>query len=109
MAYRDMNNAGLFRSTDEQLDWQTYVLDSCHLDAKRRKLPELENIRWLKRAYLPAPLGAPGSRQEPMDAKFSRAQMRPERKLLSTFIAAMEELGFSDRWMLHAGTLLGSF
>ncbi|BHF70710.1 hypothetical protein SprV_0301376300 [Sparganum proliferum] len=52
--------------------------------------------------------GAPGSRQLPLEPQFSRGQMRTIWKLFRIFVNAMEELGFSDRWMLYGGSLLGS-
>ncbi|KAL7058610.1 hypothetical protein AAHC03_013993 [Spirometra sp. Aus1] len=53
-------------------------------------------------------MGAPGSRQLPLEPQMSRGQMRTTWKLFRIFVNAMEELGFSDRWMLYGGSLLGS-
>ncbi|VDL99733.1 unnamed protein product [Schistocephalus solidus] len=94
---------------EEQLEVQTFVVDSGHTEFKRQKLPNLEIIGWPEREYLPLPMGAPGSRQMPLEPKFSRGQLRTLWKLFATFNSAMEDAGLSDRWMLYGGTLLGSF
>ncbi|VDK89105.1 unnamed protein product [Dibothriocephalus latus] len=94
---------------ERQLKLHSYVVDSGHTEVKRLNLLNLENISWPEREFLPIPMGAPGSRQLPLEAKFSRGQMHTLWKLFRTFMNAMEELGFSDRWMIYGGTLLGSF
>ncbi|VDN24880.1 unnamed protein product [Dibothriocephalus latus] len=91
------------------MEFQIYVVDSGRTEVKRQNLPSLENISWPEREFLPVPMGAPGSRQLPLESTFSRGQMRTLWKLFGIFITAMEELGFSDRWMLYGGTLLGSY
>ncbi|VDN33417.1 unnamed protein product [Dibothriocephalus latus] len=100
MTYRGLDNVDIFKSS-KWLEFQTYVVDSGHIETKRQNLPNLKKIRWPEREYLPAPMGAPGSRQLPLDAKFSRAQMHTLWSLFSSFITAMEELGFSDRAMMR--------
>uniref|UniRef100_A0A0V0J8T0 LicD/FKTN/FKRP nucleotidyltransferase domain-containing protein n=3 Tax=Schistocephalus solidus TaxID=70667 RepID=A0A0V0J8T0_SCHSO len=97
------------RMQESQLELQSLVVDSGHTETKRQKLLNLEKIGWPEREYLPLPMGAPGSRQLPLEPKFSRGQMRTVWKLFATFVNVMEEIGFSDRWMLYGGTLLGSF
>ncbi|VDK45854.1 unnamed protein product [Dibothriocephalus latus] len=99
----------IFNRKKSKLDCQTYVVDSGHIESKRQKLPNLDNIGWLQREFLPLPLGAPNISQLPLEPQFSRNQMRTMWKLFSTFVTAMEELGLSDRWMLYSGTLLGAF
>ncbi|VDN32762.1 unnamed protein product [Dibothriocephalus latus] len=104
--HREVN---VLNMKEPKLDRQSYVVDSGHIEVKRRNLPNLENMNWPKKEFLLTPMGAPTSRQMPLEAKLSRGQMRTMWKLFSTFMNAMEELGFSDRWMLYGGTLLGSF
>ncbi|VDN14711.1 unnamed protein product, partial [Dibothriocephalus latus] len=90
-------------------DWQSFVVDTGHTKKKRQSLPNLEKISWPEREYLPSSVGAPGTRPWPHGTHFSHEQMRTLWKLFDTFVNVMDELGFSDRWMLHAGTLLRSF
>ncbi|VDM03398.1 unnamed protein product [Schistocephalus solidus] len=92
-----------------QLALQTFVVEGGFTAVKQQKLPKLEKIILPEREFSPIPMGAPGCRQLPLAAKFSRAQMRTVWKLFATFVNVMEEMGFSDRWMLYGGTLLGSF
>ncbi|VDK71906.1 unnamed protein product [Dibothriocephalus latus] len=102
-------NVNCFHKTESAVEFQNYIVDSGHIAVKRRKLPNLENINWPEREFLSIPMGAKGSSQLPLQATFSRGQLRTLWKLFSAFITAMEELSFSDRWMLYGGTLLGSF
>ncbi|BHF70714.1 hypothetical protein SprV_0301376700 [Sparganum proliferum] len=97
-----------FNSSRRPLELQSFVVDSGHTNKKRQRLPKLEKIGWPRREFLPLPIGAPGSRQLPLEPQFSRGQMRTIWKLFRIFVNAMEELGFSDRWMLYGGSLLGS-
>ncbi|VDN40031.1 unnamed protein product [Dibothriocephalus latus] len=90
------------------LDLQSFVVDSNRKKLKRQKLPNLENIDWPKREFLSLPMGAPGSREVPLKPHFSRGQMRITWKLFSIFEDGMEELGLSDKWMIYAGSLIGS-
>ncbi|VDK71740.1 unnamed protein product [Dibothriocephalus latus] len=92
-----------------QLNFKSFVVKTGHIKEQRERLPNLENIIWPEREYLPSPLGAPGTRSLPLGAQFSRQQMRTLWNLFNTFANVMEELGFSDRWMLYGGSLLGSF
>ncbi|VDK38270.1 unnamed protein product [Dibothriocephalus latus] len=103
------NKAKISNWKQPRLELQNYVVDSGHTGIKRQNLPNLENISWPEREFLIAPMGSPEIRQLPLEAKFSRGQMRTLWKIFSTFSNAMEELGFSDKWMLYGGTLLGSF
>ncbi|VDK42560.1 unnamed protein product [Dibothriocephalus latus] len=91
------------------LEWQTFAVHTGHTKEQRGRLPNSENLRWLEPEYLPSPVGAPGTRPLPLGAQFSRQQMRPLWNLFNTFVNVMEDLGFSDKWMLYGGTLLGSF
>ncbi|KAL7059698.1 hypothetical protein AAHC03_013943 [Spirometra sp. Aus1] len=90
-------------------DLQNFVVDSGNTQEKRKQLPNLENINWPEREFLRLPFGAPGSIQAPLEAKFSRGQMRTMWKLFLTFVDVMDELGFSDRWMIYSGSLFSSF
>ncbi|VDN11659.1 unnamed protein product [Dibothriocephalus latus] len=93
----------------QQLQIQSFVVDCNRTKEKRQKLPKLGRIGWTKREFLPLPIGAPGSRQVPLEPQFSRGQMRLTWKLFDIFVDAMEELGLSDKWMIYAGSLVGSF
>ncbi|VDK43592.1 unnamed protein product [Dibothriocephalus latus] len=92
----------------KQPDLQSFVVDSNRTKLKRQNLPNLEQIDWPKREFVSLPMGAPGSLQVPLKPQLSREQMRTFWKLFSIFEEGMEELGLSDKWMIYAGTLLGS-
>ncbi|VDN09943.1 unnamed protein product [Dibothriocephalus latus] len=91
------------------LEWQTFVVHTGQNIEQRRRLPNLENLPWPEREYLPSPLGAPGTRPLPLGAQFSRQQMRTVWNPFNTFVNVMEDLVFSDKWMLYGGARLGSF
>ncbi|VDN26171.1 unnamed protein product [Dibothriocephalus latus] len=71
---------------------QRFVVDSGRTKAKRQQLPNLEQLDWPELEYLPAPLGAPGTKQILWEPQYSRKQMRTQWKLFSAFVNFMEEL-----------------
>ncbi|VDN13155.1 unnamed protein product [Dibothriocephalus latus] len=104
-----LRTLSLFQLRRRSLAVETFVVDSGHTEKKRRRLPNLEKLTWPERECLLFPVGAPVTRQLPFKAQCSRGQMRTLWKLFNLFANVMEELSFSDRWMLYGGSLLGSF
>ncbi|CAL8086188.1 unnamed protein product [Calicophoron daubneyi] len=79
------------------------------------QLPDLSKIDWPDEINAPLPAGIKSIDEEfyplpkPFDPQISSGQRRLFRKLLEVFSEAMFANGLGDRFMLHSGTLLGSF
>lgn len=86
-----------------------HIIQNSSTESQRKQLLNLSSLNWPDLKFSPIPTRSLGQIPTTFDPKMSRGQRATIDVLFSTFVNVMEELDLGDKWMLHAGTLLGSF